>query len=152
MATATQQTSGPSICLALMANGDDLFNARDWQTLDDVHHPDMIAQSRGAQNRSNGREAHGAAMQQLVKMFPDIRVHTRTRSQFARRRLDHSRHQRHRDLRRGDDPADGNVIRRPGKAFDLEFAQTSRWDGDQLIIISAFWDTALQAKQLGLAG
>ena len=25
------------------------------------------------------------------------------------------------------------------------------WDGDRLIIISAFWDAALQAKQIGLA-
>jgi hypothetical protein len=26
-----------------------------------------------------------------------------------------------------------------------------QWEGDQLIIISAFWDAALQARQLGLA-
>ena len=45
---------------------------------------------------------------------------------------------------------DGNVILPTGKPFDLEFAQTSKWEGDQLIVISAFWDTALQAKQLGL--
>src|SRR5947208_7170978 len=45
---------------------------------------------------------------------------------------------------------DGHVIPPTGKAFDLEFAQTSKWDGDQLIVISAFWDAALQAKQLGL--
>ena len=46
---------------------------------------------------------------------------------------------------------DGSVIPPTGKAFDLEFAQTSKWDGDQLIVISAFFDTALQAKQLGLS-
>jgi hypothetical protein len=46
---------------------------------------------------------------------------------------------------------DGHVIPPTGKAFDLEFAQTSKWDGDRLIVISAFWDAALQAKQLGLA-
>src|SRR5262245_34714622 len=45
---------------------------------------------------------------------------------------------------------DGTVIPPTGKAFDLEFAQTSKWDGDQLIVISAFWDAALQSKQLGL--
>jgi hypothetical protein len=27
----------------------------------------------------------------------------------------------------------------PNKAFHLEFAQTSKWAGDQLIVISAFW-------------
>jgi len=43
------------------------------------------------------------------------------------------------------------VIEPTGKAFDVEFAQTSKWDGDELIVISAFWDAALQARQLGLA-
>ena len=32
---------------------------------------------------------------------------------------------------------DGKVIPPTAKAFDLEFAQTSKWDGDQLKVISA---------------
>ena len=43
------------------------------------------------------------------------------------------------------------MIAPTGKAFDPEFGQTSKWDGDRLIWISAFWDSARQAKQLGLA-
>jgi hypothetical protein len=90
-------------------------------------------------------------MKQLVRMFPDIRVHTPYPIQFG-----------------GGDwitvvtnvtgtftgemtLPDGNVIPPTGEAFDLEFAQTSKWHGDQLVVISAFWDAALQAKQLGLA-
>ena len=46
---------------------------------------------------------------------------------------------------------DGTVIPPTGKAFDVEFGQTTKWDGDQLIVISAFWDAALQRQQLGLA-
>ena len=46
---------------------------------------------------------------------------------------------------------DGKVIAPTGKAFDVEFAQTTKWDGDQLIVISAFWDAALLAQQIGLA-
>ena len=38
-----------------------------------------------------------------------------------------------------------------GKSFDLEFAQTSKWEGDHLIVISAFWDAAVQRQQIGLA-
>ena len=45
----------------------------------------------------------------------------------------------------------GTVIPPTGKAFDLEFGQTTKWDGDQLIVISAFYDSALQRRQLGLA-
>jgi len=45
----------------------------------------------------------------------------------------------------------GKVVPPTGKAFDVEFAQTVKWDGDRLIEISAFWDSALQAKQIGLA-
>ena len=40
---------------------------------------------------------------------------------------------------------DGNVIAPTGKAFDLEFGQTTKWDGDRLIVISAFWDAASAA-------
>ncbi len=96
-------------------------------------------------------ESHGAAMQQLVRMFPDVRVHTPYPVQFG-----------------GDDwitvvtnvtgtftgemtLPDGNIVPPTGKAFDLEFAQTSKWAGDQLIVISAFWDSALQRQQIGLA-
>jgi hypothetical protein len=46
---------------------------------------------------------------------------------------------------------DGTVIPPTGKAFDVEFAQTTKWDGDQLIVISAFFDAALQRRQIGLA-
>ena len=46
---------------------------------------------------------------------------------------------------------DGTVIPPTGKSFDVEFGQTTKWDGDQFIVISAFWDAALQRQQLGLA-
>jgi hypothetical protein len=45
---------------------------------------------------------------------------------------------------------DGTVIDPTGKAFSVEFSQTGKWDGDQLVVISAFWDAALQTKQLGI--
>jgi hypothetical protein len=134
-----------------MTHGDNLFNARDWQALDEVHHPDMIAYMTGLADPIYGRKAHGEAMQQLVKIFPDIRVHTPYPIQF------------------GDGDwitvvtnvtgtftgemmlPDGKVVPPTGGAFDLEFAQTSKWEGDELIAISAFWDAQLQAKQLGLS-
>ena len=37
---------------------------------------------------------------------------------------------------------DGNVIAPTAKAFDVEFAQTSKWEGGELIIVAAFWDAA----------
>jgi hypothetical protein len=133
-----------------MTNGDNLFNARNWQELEDVHHPDMIAYMTGSADPIYGREAHGAAMQQLVEMFPDVRVHTPYPVQFG-----------------GDNwitvvtnvtgtftgkmtQPDGTAVPPTGKAFDLEFGQTSKWEGEQLIVISAFWDAALMAKQIGL--
>jgi hypothetical protein len=45
---------------------------------------------------------------------------------------------------------DGTVIPPTGKAFDVEFGQTTKWEGDRLIVISAFLDAALQRRQLGL--
>ena len=46
---------------------------------------------------------------------------------------------------------DGTVIAPTGKSFDVEFGQTTQWAGDRLIVISAFWNAALQRRQLGLA-
>jgi hypothetical protein len=46
---------------------------------------------------------------------------------------------------------DGTVIPPTGKAFDVEFGQTVKWDGDRVIEVAAFWDAALQARQIGLA-
>ena len=148
MTTTTTRTAH---LLELMTNGDNLFNARNWQELEDVHHPDMIAYMTGSADPIYGREAHGAAMRQLVEMFPDVRVHTPYPIQFG-----------------GDNwitvvtnvtgtftgkmtQPDGTVVPQTGKAFDLEFGQTTKWDGDQVVEIAAFWDAALQAQQIGLA-
>ena len=81
MVTTTEQRTAH--LLELMTKGDDLFNARDWQALEAVHHPDMIAHVTGSAEPIYGREAHAAAMQQLVRMFPDIRVHTPYPIQFG---------------------------------------------------------------------
>jgi len=135
-----------------MRRGDDAFNARDFEAVDAVHHPDMVAYITGSADPIYGRDAHTAAMQQMLTMFPDIHVHTPYKVQFGT----------------GDWITvvtrvtgtftgqmvlpDGNVIPPTGKAFDIDgFGQTTKWHGDRLIVISAFWDAALQARQLGLA-
>ncbi len=135
-----------------MKKGDDAFNARDFAGVDAVHHPDMVAHITGVPEPIYGREPHSAAMAQLLRMFPDIYVHSDPYPiQFGR----------------GDWITvvtnvtgtftgemvlpDGKVIAPTGKAFDVEFAQTTKWVGDQLIVISAFWDAALLAQQIGLA-
>ena len=90
-------------------------------------------------------------MEHMFRIFPDVQVHlpypvqsgsgdwitvvTRTTGTFTGEMT----------------LPDGTVVPPTGKAFDIEFGQTSRWDGDRLIVISAFWDSARQARQLGLA-
>ena len=44
----------------------------------------------------------------------------------------------------------GQVVPPTGRAFDVEFVQTVKWDGDRLTEIAAFWDAELQARQIGL--
>jgi hypothetical protein len=151
VATTTNTTGRTAHLLELMTKGDDAFNARDWAAVDAVHHPDMVAHITGLAEPIYGSKAHSAAMQQFLRSFPDMHVNTPYPIQFGS----------------GDwitvvtnvtgtfagamTLPDGNVIAPTGKAFDLEFGQTTKWDGDRLIIISAFWDANLQAKQLGLA-
>jgi len=111
----------------------------------------MVAHITGLAEPIYGSQAHSAAMQQFLRSFPDMHVSTPYPIQFGS----------------GDWITvvtnvtgtftgemilpDGGVIAPTGKAFDLEFGQTTKWDGDRLVIISAFWDANLQATQLGLA-
>jgi len=46
---------------------------------------------------------------------------------------------------------DGKVITPTGKAFDLDFATTAKWEGNLLIEEFALWDSARQAQQIGIA-
>ena len=151
MPTTTPKDSRTTRLLELMAKGDNAFNVRDFETVDTVHHPDMIAYIPGSGEPIYGAQAHAAAMQQFLRIFPDMHVNTPYPIQFGS----------------GDwitvvtnatgtftgemTLPDGKVIPPTGKAFDLEFGQTTKWDGDRLILIAAFYDTALQQRQLGLA-
>ena len=148
MATTTGRTAQ---LLELMTKGDEAFNARDFEAVDAVHHPDMIAFITGLAEPVYGREAHAAAMQQFLRSFPDMHVDTPYPIQFGSGDwitvVTHATGTFTGELTL----PDGTVIPATGKAFDVEFAQTTKWDGDRLIVISAFWDAAVQAQQLGLA-
>ena len=152
MTTANDNTDRTAHLLALMKKGDDAFNSRDLAGMKAVHHPDMIAHIPGNAEPIRGRAAHTAAMEQFFRIFPDVHVDndpypiqfgsgdwitviTRTTGTFTGEMT----------------LPDGTVIPPTGKAFDLEFSQTVRWDGDQVAEILAFWDTTQQAQQIGLA-
>jgi hypothetical protein len=151
MAATNDGTSRTARLLALMKKGDDAFNARDFTAVDEVHHPEMIAYITGLAEPVYGREAHATAMRQMLRVFPDMHVHLPYPVQFGdgdwitvvTRATGTFTGQMARP--------DGSVIPPTGKAFDVEFGQTSKWDGDRLIVISAFWDAAGQRQQLGLA-
>jgi ketosteroid isomerase-like protein len=150
MTATTEGASRTAHLLALMTKGDDAFNARDFAAVDSVHHPDMVAHITGLAEPVFGRAAHAAAMQQMLRSFPDMHVHTPYPIQFGSGDwitvITHATGTMTEEMTL----PDGTVIPPTGKAFDLEFGQTTKWDGDKLIVISAFWNAALQARQLGL--
>jgi hypothetical protein len=152
MAATPPDTGRTAHLLELMKTGDDAFNSRDFTAMDAVHHPDMIAHVTGNAEPLYGRAAHAAAMEQFCRIFPDVHVDndpypiqfgsgdwitviTHVTGTFTGEMI----------------LPDGNVVRPTGRAFDVEFAQTSKWDADRLVEISAFWDSAAQAQQIGLA-
>jgi SnoaL-like polyketide cyclase len=152
MAATTQNTSRTARLLALMKKGDDAFNSRDVAAMNATHHPDMIAHVTGSAEPIRGRLAHAAMMEQMFRIFPDVHVHndpyptqfgsgdwitviTRTTGTFTGEMI----------------LPDGKVIAPTGKAFDLDFSTTAKWDEDLLIEEFVFWDSALQAQQIGLA-
>jgi hypothetical protein len=135
-----------------MKKGDDAFNSRDFAAMDAVHHPDMIAHITGSAEPIHGRAAHAATMEQMFHIFPNVHVYndpypiqfgsgdwitviTRVTGTFTREMT----------------LPDGTVIAPTGKAFDNDFTTTAKWDGDLLIEEYVFWDSALQAQQIGLA-
>jgi ketosteroid isomerase-like protein len=74
--SATTDTSRTAHLLALMKKGDDAFNARDFAAVDEFHHPDMIAYITGLAEPVYGKEAHATAMQQMLRIFPDMHVYS----------------------------------------------------------------------------
>jgi len=152
MTTTTHDTGRTTRLLALMKVGDDAFNSRDFDAMNAVHHPDMIAHIAGSAEPVNGRAAHAAAMREMFRIFPDVHVSndpypiqfgsgdwitviTRVTGTFTG--------EMH--------LPDGTVIAPTGKAFEADFGTTARWDGDLLVEEFVFWDTALQAQQIGLS-
>src|SRR5271165_724584 len=71
---ATPHTTRTAHLLELMTKGDEAFNARDFEAVDAVHHPDMIAFITGLAEPVYGRDAHAKAMQQFIRSFPDMHV------------------------------------------------------------------------------
>lgn len=150
MSITAHQTDRTAHLLELMTRGDDAFNARDSKAVKALHHPEMVAYITGRAEPVYGRDAHAAEMAQMLEMFPDTHVHTPYPIQFG-----------------GEDwitvitrvtgtfmgemlLPDGTTVPPTGRAFDVTMGQTSRWAGDQLIEIAAFWDAREQARQLGL--
>ena len=135
--SATTATSRTAHLLALMKKGDDAFNARDFAAVDAVHHPDMVAYIAGLAEPVYGREAHAAAMQQMLRMFPDLHVYSDPYPiQFGSGDWITVVTNATGTFTGAMTLPDGTVIAPTGKAFDVEFGQTTRWDGDQLIVIS----------------
>jgi ketosteroid isomerase-like protein len=152
MTITSHDTTRTAHLLDLMKKGDDAFNARDFAGMDAVHHPDMIAHVEGNTAPIYGRAAHAEAMKQFFTVFPDVHVAndpypvqfgtgdwitvvSRVTGTFTGPMA----------------LPDGTVIPPTGKAFDVEFTQTVKFEGDRIVEISAFWDSAEQARQMGLA-
>jgi ketosteroid isomerase-like protein len=151
MTTTAPDSRRTASLLALMKRGDDAFNAHDVEAMNAVHHPDMVAHITGNAGPLFGRDAHAQAMQAFFAMFPDVHVDndpypvqfgsgdwitvvTRTTGTFTG----------------GLVLPDGRIVPPTGRSFDVEFGQTVRWVGEQVVEIAAFWDSALQARQIGL--
>ena len=136
----------------LMKQGDDAFNARDFAGLDRVHHPDMIAYVTGNADPLYGRDAHRAGMEAMFAIFPDVHGQNDPYSvQFGSGDwitvVCHATGTFTGEMK----VFDGTIVPPTGKAYDVELVQTVKFGGDQIVEIAAFWDAALQARQLGLA-
>jgi hypothetical protein len=83
-----------------MKKGDDAFNARDFDGMNAVHDPDMVAYIAGSAEPIVGREAHAAAMGHMLRAFPDMHVYNDPYDVQYGEGLDHRDHPHHRNLHR----------------------------------------------------
>jgi hypothetical protein len=151
MNIAVQSLSRTTHLLVLMKKGDDAFNARDFVGMKAVHHPQMVTHMGGPEP-IRGQPAHAEAMKAMIETFPDCHVTndpypiqfgsgdwttvvTRSKGTFTGKMI----------------LPGGKVIAPTGKKFDINFTTTAKWDGDLLVEEFVFWDSALQAQQLGIA-
>jgi len=152
MNTVTDNISRTEHLLALMKKGDDAFNSRDFAAMRKVFHPDMIAHILGSKKPIKGQPAHDAMMKAMFSTFPDIQVSNDPYSiQFGNGEwttvIAHTKGTFTGEMVL----PDGKKIPPTGKTYDLDLCTIAKWDGDLLIEEYVFWDTALQAQQLGLA-
>src|ERR1700736_5468430 len=125
----TQSTDRTAHLLALMTKGDDAFNARDFAAVDRVHHPDMVAHITGNAQPIYGSVAHAAAMQQMLRIFPDMHVYTPYPIQLGSGDWIPMNPHATGTFRGQIVLPNGKVIAPTGKTFDVEFGQTTKWNG-----------------------
>lgn len=136
--------------LELMIKGDGAFDRRDHKYFLIAHSPDIVAHIMGSTEPIRGRDALGAAIAGMLKMFPDIHVYNDYPIQF------------------GDGSwttvigrvtgtfsgelvlPNGKVVSGTGKSFDLTLTTSARWEGDLMVEEWVFWDSALMNQQIGL--
>ena len=152
MITMPQNTSRTLHLLALMKKGDDAFNSRDFAGMTAAHHPEIIAHIPGSAEPIDGQPAHAKMIKEMIRIFPDVHVYndpypiqfgsgdwttviTRATGTFSGEMT----------------LPNGKVIAPTGKAYDLTFATSARWDGDLIIEEFVSLDSDLRAQQIGLA-
>jgi SnoaL-like polyketide cyclase len=147
----TQDTTRTTRLLELMKKGDDAFNSQDFAGMKAVHHPDLIAHIPGSTVPVHGQSAHAKMMKDMFRTFPDVHVHNDPYPiQFGTGDWITVICRATGTFTGGMILPGGKVIAPTGKAFDLNFATTARWEGDLLKEEYVFWDSALQAQQIGL--
>jgi hypothetical protein len=138
--------------LELMKKGDDAFNSRDWDAVKAVYHPKLVAYITGNANPIYGWVAYKSALERILSTFPDMHVQNDPyHVQFGIGDwitvVGHAT-----GTFKGRLPLpNGKIIEPTGKNFEVEEGRTSKWDGDQLLAISAFWDSSLLARQIGVS-
>jgi len=152
MTTPAESSDRVARNLRLMKDGDSAFNRHDQAYFEAAHHPGMVAHVMGSLEPVTGRDALGAALDTMLRAFPDMHVHNdpyviefgagdwttvigRVTGTFSGEML----------------LPDGTVIPGTGKSFEVDLATTARWADELMVEEWVSWDSALMAQQIGLA-
>ena len=138
--------------MELMQTLDDAWNAQDWDTFDARHKPDVVVTWPGGAPPTQGIHDHRVEGIEFYKTFPDARAGNRPyKTLFASGDWTCSIARFTGTMKGPMQGPDGQEIPPTGKSFDTVVCTVARWDNEQIVEESLFYDLVGVMKQIGLS-
>jgi len=137
----------------LMKQADDAFNRRDLDTMDALHHPEVVAYTTGAADATHSTAPHRKVIEDMIRAFPGLHIHNDPYPiQFGQGEWITVISKMTGTFTGEMIGPDGTTVPPTGKSFEVKFTTIGKWQQSRLVEEWVFWDQPLLLEQIGLAG